>query len=99
MFHNTLYRFPRGRSRLLSPARTFVSDLVYFAKQVPSVPVERRMHLAEVVEARQRWPKRVSWRCIFTKAMAILSTAPAGIAPGIHEISGRADLRSVGDYR
>jgi hypothetical protein len=73
MLSNTPYRFKRGPSRLLSPARTFVSDLCYFAKQVPSVPVERRMHLSDVMEARARWPERASWRAIFTKAMAILS--------------------------
>jgi hypothetical protein len=50
-----------------------VCDLLYFAKKVPSVPMQRRMQLAELVAARRTWPKRVSWRGIFVKAMAMLS--------------------------
>lgn len=55
----------------LSPARRLVGDLLHFARQVPSVPVQRRMSLADVVGARQQaaWP-RPSWVVVFLKAYA-----------------------------
>ncbi|MFL5329061.1 MAG: hypothetical protein ACJ8C4_09100 [Gemmataceae bacterium] len=65
--------FVRGRTVLLSPARRFICDLMHFAKKVPSIPMQRRMALGELVAARRTWPRRLTWRCIFAKAMAILS--------------------------
>jgi hypothetical protein len=46
---------------------------LHFAKKVPSVPVQRRMQLGELVAARRTWPHRVTWRSIFAKATSILS--------------------------
>jgi hypothetical protein len=64
---------PTGRNLPLSLPRKFICDLIHFARQVPSVPVERRMDLAQVVAARQAaWP-RPSWCAIFTKAYAAVA--------------------------
>jgi hypothetical protein len=62
-----------GRHFPLSVPRRFICDLVHFARKVPSVPVERRMHLAGVAAARARGNERPSWCAIFTKAYAILA--------------------------
>jgi hypothetical protein len=62
-----------GRYLPLSPARRFVGDLVHFAKQVPTVPMQRRMSLADVVAARKEAPNRPSWCSIFAKAFAVVA--------------------------
>jgi hypothetical protein len=59
---------PTGRNLPLSAPRTIICDLVHFAKQIPTVPVERKMNLGEVVRARGRTGNRVSWCSLFTKA-------------------------------
>lgn len=63
----------RGRWINLSPQRRFVCDLLHFARRVPSVPSQRRMHLADVIEARGGSPRRVSWAAIFVKAFSIVA--------------------------
>jgi hypothetical protein len=65
----------RGRWINLSPQRRFVCDLLHFARQVPSVPSQRRMRLADVIAARGRHADRVSWCAIFIKAYAIVAAA------------------------
>lgn len=62
-----------GRNIGLSLPRRFVNDLLHFAKQVPSVPMERTMHLADVVAARRQAERRISWPVIFLKAYAIVA--------------------------
>jgi hypothetical protein len=57
----------------LSLPRRFICDLLHHARQVPSVPMQRRMHLAEVVAARQAASPRPGWCAIFTKAYAIVA--------------------------
>ena len=64
-----------GRNLPLSPARRLVGDLLHFARQVPSVPVQRRMELADVVAARQAAQPRPSWCVIFLKAYAQVAAA------------------------
>jgi len=44
-----------------------VLDLLYFAKQIPTVPVQRRMSLGSLVTARAESPQQVQWVSIFTK--------------------------------
>jgi hypothetical protein len=66
---------PAGRNIPLSLPRRFISDLVHFARQVPSVPVQRRMNLAVVAAARQAAVPRPSWCAIFTKAYAAVAAA------------------------
>jgi hypothetical protein len=65
----------KGRNVSLSLPRRFICDLVHFARQVPSVPVQRRMNLAAVVSARQAAQSRPSWAAIFTKAYSFVSAA------------------------
>jgi hypothetical protein len=50
--------------------RRFVCDLLHSAKSVPTVPVQRRMRLAEVAAARLVHPSRPAWSAIFTRAFA-----------------------------
>ena len=42
----------RGRMIRLSIPRRMVNDLLYFAKSIPTVPVQKRMALAPLIEAR-----------------------------------------------
>jgi hypothetical protein len=65
--------FHRGRLIGLTLPRRFVCDLLHFARKIPSIPIERRMHLADVVAVRKSWTHRVSWCAIFMKAFAIVA--------------------------
>ncbi|MBA4019495.1 MAG: hypothetical protein C0483_20205 [Pirellula sp.] len=69
-FRSYLRGIPWGRSVQLDPHRVLVCDLLHFAKQVPSIPVQRRMQLAVVQEARNAARPRPSWCVLFTKAFA-----------------------------
>lgn len=64
---------PRGRKLSLSLPRRLVNDLLHFAQQVPTVPVQRRINVAPLVEARARAAERPSWCAIFTKAYAMVA--------------------------
>src|SRR5208282_5086496 len=66
---------PAGRNVPLSLPRRFICDLVHFAHQIPTVPVQRRMNLAAVVGARQVAEPRPGWPAIFAKAYAIVAAA------------------------
>jgi hypothetical protein len=68
---------PRGFSLPLSAPRRLIADLMHFVKKVPTVPVERRMNLAEVARARDRAAPKPSWCSIFTKAWAMACAAHA----------------------
>ena len=62
----------RGVWRSLSPARKFIDEMLYFAQQVPLIPVARTMHLPEVAEARSRAQPRPSWTTIFMKGYGLV---------------------------
>jgi hypothetical protein len=64
---------PFGRNLALSLPRRFICDLVHFARQVPTVPVQRQMNLAPLVEARRLAEPRPSWCAIFTKAYGFVT--------------------------
>jgi hypothetical protein len=66
---------PKGRVIPLSLPRRLIGDVLHFARQVPSVPVQRRMNLAAVVAARQAAAPRPSWVALFTKAYAFVCAA------------------------
>ncbi|HXG12668.1 MAG TPA: hypothetical protein VNK04_23120 [Gemmataceae bacterium] len=66
---------PAGRNLPLSLPRRFIGDLMHFAQQVPTVPVERRMRLGAVVDARRTAQPRPSWCAIFTKAYGLVAAA------------------------
>lgn len=63
----------RGKSIAISPFRGLVIDLMHFSAQVPTVSIDRRMDLAELVEARKRCSPRPSWTALFTKAYGIVA--------------------------
>lgn len=69
--------YPAGRYENLSLPRRFIGDLLHFAQRVPSVPMERRMDLAELVTARRQWSQRPSWCAIFLKAYSIVAARRA----------------------
>lgn len=60
-----------GRTVRLSLPRQYISDMMHFARQVPSVPVQRRMNLAPTLRARQQMQDPPSWVVIFCKAFAV----------------------------
>jgi hypothetical protein len=62
----------RGRAIPLSGPRRFLIDLLHFAKGVPTVPVQRRMDLAEVAAARERAADRPCWPAVFLKAYGVV---------------------------
>jgi hypothetical protein len=66
---------PKGRNLSLSLPRRFICDLLHFAHRVPTVPVQRRMNVAAVVEARSAATPRPSWAAIFTKAYGFVCAA------------------------
>src|SRR3712207_3587786 len=66
---------PVGRTMPLSLPRRFICDLLHFCRKVPSVPVQRRLRLPEVVAARALARPRPSWCAIFTKAYALVTAA------------------------
>ena len=59
-----------GRLLPLTAPRRLICDLIHFARRIPSVPVQRRMRLAPLVEARARQPWPIRWCTLLTKAYA-----------------------------
>jgi hypothetical protein len=59
-----------GRAIRLSPRRQAVVDLLYFAKKVPTVPVERKIDISAAQVARAQCVERPRWSAIFAKAFA-----------------------------
>jgi hypothetical protein len=58
----------------LSLPRRFISDLMAFCRNVPTVVAQRRMALGAVAEARRACPIRLSWSVLFAKALALVAT-------------------------
>ena len=58
-----------GRTLPLTTPRRLICDLLHFSRCVPTVPVQRRMNVADLVEARADRPA-ASVVTIFTKAFA-----------------------------
>ncbi len=67
--------FLAGKKISLSLPRRFVGDILHFAKRIPSVPMQRRMRLADVIAARGQLPQRFSWCAIFMKAFSIVASS------------------------
>jgi 2-oxoacid dehydrogenases acyltransferase (catalytic domain) len=63
----------RGRRIPLSRARRLVIDFLYFATGIPTVPVQRRMQIQPVIDARAALSNRPAWTAIFIKAFALVS--------------------------
>lgn len=64
----------RGRTLPLSLPRRLIIDLMHFAQQVPTVPVQRTINVAALREARQALSVPPSWCVMFTKAHAIVAS-------------------------
>lgn len=65
----------KGKNLPLSLPRRFICDLIYFARKVPTVTVQRRMNIAAVKDMRDRITSRPSWCAIFTKAYSQVTMA------------------------
>jgi hypothetical protein len=63
----------RGHAISLSLPRRLVCDVLHFARQIPSVPVQRRMHLGSLCAARHACATRPSWVALFAKAYALVA--------------------------
>jgi hypothetical protein len=63
----------RGRSIPLSVPRRMVIDLLYFARGIPTVPVQKRMSLGALVAGRAACRERPRWTAMFTKAYALVA--------------------------
>ena len=63
----------RGHGIKLSIQRRMVIDLLYFARAVPSVPVQRHISVGELVAARAVCHDRPRWTAIFVKAFALVA--------------------------
>ncbi|HEY7158974.1 MAG TPA: 2-oxo acid dehydrogenase subunit E2 [Gemmataceae bacterium] len=66
---------PAGVSIPLSLPRQLICDYLHFARKIPTVPVQRRMRLGEVVAARVATSLRPSWCALFTKAYGFVAAA------------------------
>lgn len=63
----------RGRRIKLSIQRRMVIDFLYFARAVPTVPVQKHMSVAELIAARAACRDRPRWTAIFVKAFALVA--------------------------
>lgn len=63
----------RGRMIPLSVTRRMVIDLLYFARGIPTVPVQKRMALGPLLRARAACRERPRWTALFTKAYALMA--------------------------
>ena len=63
----------RGRAIRLSPAKRLVLDVLHFSRGIPTVPVQKRMCIAPLVQARAACGKSPRWTAIFVKAYALLA--------------------------
>jgi hypothetical protein len=66
----------------LSVPRRLICDLLHFARQVPSIPVQRRMQLGPLLHARQACGasgRRPSWVALFTRAYGLVAARTPGL--------------------
>jgi hypothetical protein len=63
---------PKGRTLPLSGPRTFITDMLHFARRIPTVPVCREMNVGELIGPRRNHPARPSWALVFMKAYSLV---------------------------
>lgn len=63
----------RGRGIRLSIQRRMVIDFLYFARAVPTVPVQKSISIAHLAAARAACRDRPRWTAMFTKALALVA--------------------------
>jgi pyruvate/2-oxoglutarate dehydrogenase complex dihydrolipoamide acyltransferase (E2) component len=61
----------RGRAIRLSVQRRMMIDLLYFARAIPTVPVQKRMSITRLIEARASCKERPRWLSLFAKGYAL----------------------------
>jgi hypothetical protein len=66
---------PTGTTLPLSLPRRLAGDVLHFARKVPTEPLQRRMRLSAVAEARETSSLRPSWTALFTKAYGFIGAA------------------------
>src|SRR5436309_223391 len=97
---------PAGRNVPLSVSRRFIGDVVHFARQMPTVPLQRRMRLAPVAAARAAALPKPGWCAIFLKAYSfgaaalhLLSPLTTALNYGVIDDHGEVDVRLTYDQR
>lgn len=63
----------RGHAIPISVPKRLIIDLLYFARDVPSIPVQKQMCLASLIEARRACSKKPRWTVILAKAYALVA--------------------------
>jgi hypothetical protein len=63
----------RGHAIRLRPSRRVQNDFLHFANRTPILPVQRRMALRALVEARRACRHRPPWTALFLKGYALLA--------------------------
>ncbi len=63
----------RGRYFAVSPSRRIIMDLMHEARQVPSIPVQRKIDVRELDAVRRCTDPKISWFVIFMKAFALVA--------------------------
>lgn len=64
----------KGRFIPLSRSRRLVCDVLHFAARIPTIPVQRRMALQDLVEARRSAAERPPWPVIFARGFALVAS-------------------------
>lgn len=62
-----------GHTVPLSIPRRLVTDMLHFARKVPTVPVQRVMPLGALAHARSRAAHPISWCTLFVKAFGVVA--------------------------
>lgn len=62
-----------GKYVPMSIPRRLICDLLYFARQVPSIPVQRQMNLEPLMRARKEASVRIGWCTLFLKAYGLVA--------------------------
>lgn len=63
----------RGRWKPISKARRVIAEMMWSCRHLPVITIEARMHLADVVAARNALPNPPSWVAIFAKAFSLVA--------------------------
>jgi hypothetical protein len=76
---------PTGKYLPLTGPRRFITDLVHFARRIPSAPVSRTFDIRALIEPRTRHSARPSWSCLFMKAYAAVGAEHAPLRRSLLE--------------
>ena len=61
----------RGKRVSISPPRRVTIDMLELARQIPTIPVQKKINIRQTMLARQQQAERPSWCAIFLRAMAL----------------------------